>query len=84
LEPAGQDRTVADVALAILLSLAAVATLWIGACRLRHARRGERLHLRERRRVLRRYRFLRDGRAYHPERNPEVARLLGDDAAPRR
>ena len=61
----------------------AVSTLftlaWLTARRFHQARRGEMALLRRRRRILRLYRSRRDGRAYHPERNPEMAALLERD-----
>ncbi len=70
----------------LLFTLAAVGTLlalgWIASRRFRHARHGEATLLDTRRRILRGYCTRRDGRTYHPDRNPDVARLLDPDHAP--
>ena len=57
--------------LAGLVALLGLRT-WATARRIARARRGERRFLRHRRRVLRVYPRLRDGRVYDPARNPEL------------
>ena len=64
-------------ALAALLCCGPLA--WRNLRRFRRATRGEAWFLGVRRYVLRGYARRRDGRAYHPARNPEVGRL--DEAA---
>ncbi len=68
-----------DLAPLLALGLIAAPCAWTVAWRFRQAHQGQDQFLAGRRFVLRRYRHTRDGRGYDPARNPEVARLLGED-----
>lgn len=70
----------ADLVPVLALVLIAAPFAWTGARRFRHASQGQAWFLAERRFLLRRYRHIDDGRRYHPARNPEVARLLDEEA----
>lgn len=62
-----------------LVVIAMLPFVWLAAQRFRRATWGRDWFLAERRWVVGRYHRTRDGRTYHPNRNPEVARLEGSD-----
>jgi len=65
--------------LVALVAVPALALTGAVGRRFHEARAGERFLLGTRRHVLRGYRTRRDGRVYHPDRNPDVARILERD-----